>query len=131
VKRAAVRKLEHELGIPPSQVPVGKFKFLTRMHYWAADTVTHGPQSEWGEHEIDYILFIQGAVVKLVGGSLLYALSVCACTRADVVSSGRRAADVTLKPNPEEVDAVRYVTLRELREMMAPGKGLLWSPWFR
>ena len=42
VKNAAVRKLEHELGIPAKEVPVDKFKFLTRLHYWAADTVTHG-----------------------------------------------------------------------------------------
>jgi len=42
VKRAAVRKLYHELGIPSEQLPLDKFKFLTRLHYWAADTVTHG-----------------------------------------------------------------------------------------
>ena len=42
VKNAAVRKLDHELGIPANELPVGKFKFLTRLHYWAADTVTHG-----------------------------------------------------------------------------------------
>ena len=41
---------------------VEKFKFLTRLHYWAADTVTHGPSAEWGEHEIDYVLFFQGKV---------------------------------------------------------------------
>jgi isopentenyl-diphosphate delta-isomerase len=57
VKRAAVRKLEHELGIKP--LPLESFKFLTRLHYWAADTVTHGPSAEWGENEIDYILFAQ------------------------------------------------------------------------
>ena len=44
VKHAAIRKLEHELGIPPSELDVQKFKFLTRLHYWAADTVTHGEQ---------------------------------------------------------------------------------------
>ena len=43
-KYAAIRKLDHELGIPASQVPLDKFKFLTRLHYWAADTVTHGPK---------------------------------------------------------------------------------------
>ena len=43
-KHAAIRKLDHELGIPASQVPLEKFKFLTRLHYWAADTVTHGPK---------------------------------------------------------------------------------------
>ena len=43
-KYAAIRKLDHELGIPASQLPVEKFKFLTRLHYWAADTVTHGDE---------------------------------------------------------------------------------------
>eukprot|EP00658_Telonema_sp_P-2_P009385 TRINITY_DN13517_c0_g1_i1.p1 TRINITY_DN13517_c0_g1~~TRINITY_DN13517_c0_g1_i1.p1 ORF type:complete len:307 (+),score=93.91 TRINITY_DN13517_c0_g1_i1:201-1121(+) len=62
VKRAAVRKLLHELGIEPEQVPVDKFKFLTRMHYWAVDAVTHGADSIWGEHEIDYILLIKAEV---------------------------------------------------------------------
>eukprot|EP00596_Hydrurales_sp_CCMP1899_P005038 CAMPEP_0119051122 /NCGR_PEP_ID=MMETSP1177-20130426/72846_1 /TAXON_ID=2985 /ORGANISM="Ochromonas sp, Strain CCMP1899" /LENGTH=760 /DNA_ID=CAMNT_0007030225 /DNA_START=123 /DNA_END=2405 /DNA_ORIENTATION=+ len=65
VKAAAIRKLLHELGIDPNQVPISQFKFLTRLHYWAADVVTHGPESEWGEHEIDYILFIK-ADVKLL-----------------------------------------------------------------
>ena len=47
VKRAAVRKLQHELGICPEEVPLEKFVFLTRLHYWAADTVTHGEDSPW------------------------------------------------------------------------------------
>ncbi len=42
-KNAAIRKLDHELGIPAHEVPIEGFKFLTRLHYWAADTVTHGP----------------------------------------------------------------------------------------
>lgn len=36
-----------------------------------------------------------------------------------------------LKPNAEEVDDVKYVSLSELKEMMSPPSGLLWSPWFR
>lgn len=48
---------KHELGI--ETLKPEQFKFLTRLHYWAADTVTHGPSAEWGEHEIDYILFAQ------------------------------------------------------------------------
>lgn len=98
-KRAAVRKLLHELGIPSEQLPLDRFKYLTRLHYCAADTGTWGPQAEWGEHEMDYILFIR--------------------------------ADVTLAPNPEEVMDTKYVTLPELRQMMQPSSGLLWSPWFR
>jgi isopentenyl-diphosphate delta-isomerase type 1 len=42
VKRAAVRKLDHELGIPAAEVPLSGFKFLTRLHYYAADSITHG-----------------------------------------------------------------------------------------
>lgn len=58
-RAAAVRKLWQELGIPAEQVPVDKFKFLTRLHYCADDSVTYGSHAEWGEHELDYILFIK------------------------------------------------------------------------
>ncbi|AMD19621.1 HCL530Cp [Eremothecium sinecaudum] len=55
-KVAAVRKLEHELGIPPLEtLQKGKFHFLNRIHYMAP---SNGP---WGEHEIDYILFYKVA----------------------------------------------------------------------
>jgi len=100
VKRAAVRKLDHELGIRPGDVPVESMKFLTRMHYWAADVVTHGKKSPWGEHEIDYILFAQ-------------------------------VDDVEINANPEEVQDTKWVTFQELKNMMKPSSGLLWSPWFR
>lgn len=51
VKQAAIRKLGHELGIEPEDVPFDSFSFSTRIHYMA-------PSSDlWGEHEIDYILF--------------------------------------------------------------------------
>ena len=33
VKRAARRKLEQELGIPPEDVPIESFTYLTRVHY--------------------------------------------------------------------------------------------------
>ncbi|KAI9883426.1 MAG: isopentenyl-diphosphate delta-isomerase idi1 [Watsoniomyces obsoletus] len=56
VRRAAQRKLNHELGIQSDQVPLDRFHFLTRIHYKAASDGT------WGEHEIDYILFIKSDV---------------------------------------------------------------------
>jgi len=61
-KHAARRKLGHELGIAVDQVPHSDFRFLGKFHYWAADTLTYGPAPPWGEHEVDYILFIQSAV---------------------------------------------------------------------
>lgn len=62
VVHAAVRKLQHELGIAPAQLPQDSFKYLTRLHYCARDVGTWGPEAEWGEHEIDYILFIRAPV---------------------------------------------------------------------
>ncbi|KAL2890326.1 Isopentenyl-diphosphate Delta-isomerase [Ceratocystis lukuohia] len=55
-KRAAQRKLDHELGIHKSQVPIDDFNFLTRIHYMAPS------DGKWGEHEIDYIYFIRAKV---------------------------------------------------------------------
>ncbi|MBN3321151.1 IDI1 isomerase, partial [Atractosteus spatula] len=53
VRQAAQRRLQAELGIPIEQVPPEEMTYLTRIHYKA--------QSDgiWGEHEIDYILFMQ------------------------------------------------------------------------
>ena len=45
VRRAAQRKLDQELGIKKAQVPLEKFRFLTRIHYMAPS------DGKWGEHE--------------------------------------------------------------------------------
>ncbi|KAF7617832.1 hypothetical protein AFLA_006743 [Aspergillus flavus NRRL3357] len=55
-KRATRRKLEQELGIKPEQVPLEDFHYLTGVHYKAPS------DGKWGEHEMDYILFIQADV---------------------------------------------------------------------
>ena len=52
VKRAVVRKLEHELGIKVGSVPIEKIEYMTRIVYKAAV----GEDAQWGEHEVDYIL---------------------------------------------------------------------------
>lgn len=44
-KRAAIRKLDQELGIKAEYVPLEMFKFLTRIHYKAPS------DGKWGEHE--------------------------------------------------------------------------------
>ena len=45
VRRAAQRKLDHELNIKAAQVPLETFRFLTRIHYKAPS------DGKWGEHE--------------------------------------------------------------------------------
>ncbi|XP_036323564.1 isopentenyl-diphosphate Delta-isomerase 1-like [Rhagoletis pomonella] len=53
IRRAAQRRLNYELGIPTEQIQPENFHYLTRIHYHnTGDGV-------WGEHEIDYILFLQ------------------------------------------------------------------------
>lgn len=120
VKRAAIRKLGHELGIPPEQVPISQFNFLTRLHYCAADVVTWGPQSPWGEHEIDYILFIRPTMIgKQEGGQA-----------ASSPPSPPSPPSLSISPNPEEVGEYRWVNQKQLKAMLA-NQDLLWSPWFR
>ena len=103
VKHAAVRKLVHELGIDRRALEDASFKYVGRVHYWAADTLTHGPASPWGEHEIDYLLLVR---------------------------LGRGAHELELAPNPEEVMETEWVSAAELRHKMSD-PSTAWSPWFR
>ena len=45
VRRAAQRKLFHELGVPAEEAPLDKLTYLTRIHYLAPS------DGLWGEHE--------------------------------------------------------------------------------
>ena len=97
-KRAAQRKLDHELGIKAHQIPLDRFKFLTRIHYQAPS------DGKWGEHEIDYILFI----------------------KADV--------DLDVNPNEvRDTRYVRPEELREMfqRADGEEGTSLKFTPWFK
>ena len=53
VRRAAQRKLLHEVGVPAAEAPLDAFTYLGRIHYQAPSDET------WGEHEIDYLLFLK------------------------------------------------------------------------
>ncbi|XP_065175791.1 isopentenyl-diphosphate Delta-isomerase 1-like [Sycon ciliatum] len=53
VKRAAQRRVNYELGVPLDQLPLESFNFLARVHYRAMSG------GDWGEHEMDYVLFMQ------------------------------------------------------------------------
>ncbi|KAG0240860.1 isopentenyl-diphosphate delta-isomerase idi1 [Actinomortierella wolfii] len=101
VRTAAQRKLFHELGIVAKDVPLEDFHFLTRIHYLAASNDT------WGEHEIDYILFIRP-------------------THKDFID---------MDPQPNEVRDVKWVTQDELRVLLeqgvTEGSGIIVTPWFK
>ncbi|XP_017769186.1 PREDICTED: isopentenyl-diphosphate Delta-isomerase 1 [Nicrophorus vespilloides] len=56
IRRAAQRRLNYELGIPLEQIPLDKFNYITRIHY------KDNGNGIWGEHEIDYVLFLQTEV---------------------------------------------------------------------
>jgi len=56
VKRAAIRKLEQELGISPDSISIEDFVFMTKMRY------SSRMNQEWIERELDHILVIQADV---------------------------------------------------------------------
>ncbi|XP_064188391.1 isopentenyl-diphosphate Delta-isomerase 1 [Anguilla rostrata] len=92
VRRAAQRRMEAELGIPQSQVPPEEMTYLTRIHYKA--------QSDgiWGEHEIDYILFMQKDVE--VNPDPNEIKSHCYVTKEELKDMLRRAKDKELLITP-------------------------------
>jgi len=57
VKLAASRRSVIELGIPEDQLKVENMHYLTRILYQAPST-----GGEWGEHELDYIIFMKANV---------------------------------------------------------------------
>ncbi|XP_006889016.1 PREDICTED: isopentenyl-diphosphate delta-isomerase 2-like [Elephantulus edwardii] len=53
VKRAALRRMQAELGIPPGQVSIEDILFMTIYHHKAKS------DANWGEHEICYLLLVK------------------------------------------------------------------------
>ena len=168
MRLAARRKLEHELGLDPALVRVRvdstssssssdspdsnpesdpdaeeDLHFVTRILYVAPSC------GRWGEHEVDYILFMQKDFQGDDGGDV------------DVgpPHNPHPPPHPHLRPNPNEVEAVRYVSRDELANLLAlsPGEGderrvgeqvegdpssssfpsstdtetYRWTPWFR
>ncbi|KAK7905877.1 isopentenyl-diphosphate delta-isomerase idi1 [Exophiala xenobiotica] len=99
-KRAAIRKLNHELGIQPSQVPIEKFDFLTRIHYLAPS------DGKWGEHEIDYILFIEADVT---------------------LDINKNEVQDTRWVSPEELRQM----FKDVESRSGKDQALKYTPWFR
>ena len=132
IKRAAVRKARHELGLDLRPY-VDDIQFVSRFHYWASDVATHGKDAPWGEHELDYVL-----MVRLPVGSDDESREE---TGGDGRSTGRNTRSATplvgsdklLDPNPDEVGDLRFVTIDELKSMLYESENkekFTWSPWF-
>ena len=88
-----------ELGIEPSKLDERSIEYITRVHYRAENAPSDGI---FGEHEIDYVLFVRG--------------------------------DFDIKPNPNEVKAVRFLSDYELKEWIhqepRPNSSIQLTPWF-
>jgi len=102
IRRAAKRKLFHELGI--QNVDIGQMHFMGRFIYRAKshpaeDDVGSSGDAAWMEHEMDYALVIPNYEGELV-------------------------------PNSEEVSGVRYVNPDQLEAMLSD-RSYAFSPWFR
>lgn len=52
MRRAAIRKLPHELGVGEGELKEEDFTFLTRIHYLAPS----GDGGMWGEHEGEFVM---------------------------------------------------------------------------
>lgn len=107
VRRAAVRKLDHELGIKAEQVPIDDFKFLTRIHYKSPS------DGKWGEHESECCLQSASASLTRAVDYILFI-----------------KADVDLNINPNEVRDSRYVSQNDLKSMFKD-PSLKFTPWFK
>ncbi|XP_074123319.1 isopentenyl-diphosphate Delta-isomerase 1 isoform X1 [Sminthopsis crassicaudata] len=92
VRRAAQRRLKAELGIPMEQVPPEDISYLTRIHYKA--------QSDgiWGEHEIDYILFVRKNVTLDPDPNEIK--SYCYVTKKELEELLEKAANGEIKITP-------------------------------
>lgn len=53
-KRAALRKLDHELGIKKGSIHSDELHYMSRIHYRA-----ECKDGIWGEHEMDYVFMVQ------------------------------------------------------------------------
>ena len=102
VRVAASRKLEQEFGIPADQTPTDGFQYLTRIHYLAPSN------GIWGEHEGNRSA-IASIPLTLYFAEVDYILFM--------------TGDVSVNPNPNEIQAHKYVDKAELQKMIDdPGK---------
>lgn len=112
VRRAAQRKLYHELGIPNAQVPLDGFVYITRIHYLAPSS------GLWGEHESEFISPCTTGLPIIYYSTMStrkYSRTDPCFTAVDYILF--TTADVTLEANLNEVSDTCWVSKEELEEM--------------
>ena len=81
VKRAAVRKLEQELGIDPSSISTDDMIFMSKMRYAAR------MNSRWIEREVDFYNFLEAITAVATGFDLLLGVLAEADTTREAASA--------------------------------------------
>ena len=118
-KRAAVRKLEQELGIVG--LTTDDFTFITRLQYLAPS------DGVWGEHECVCVslYFLSSSSCKSHHDSLFSPLYI-----VDHILVVQK--DIPHQNNPNEINDSRYFTKEEMRAFIqdADKNGIKLSPWF-
>ena len=95
VKTAAQRRILNELGVEAKDCLAQDMTYLTRILYASPSS------GQWGEHELDYILFLRA-----------------------------REGGITVTPNPNEVKDIEYVPRTELNDFLREKKKVGITPWF-
>ncbi|PVU93357.1 hypothetical protein BB561_003333 [Smittium simulii] len=95
VKRAAIRKLEHELGITKDQIPIDNIKYLTRILYKSPS------DSKWIEHEMDYILLVKADVTLNINPNEIKSFRYV--TPAELDTLFKDAEATSTKPGSEKI----------------------------
>lgn len=122
-KRAAVRKLSHELGVPKSTVNENEVKFLTKILYKA-------PSDEiWGEYE-GIILHFHSINTIVQYNNLNWRFLIMLLV-VDYILFIQK--DVELDPNPNEVRDYKYYSKEQLQAFLqkAEEEKIPITPWFK
>lgn len=136
VKQAAIRKLEHELGIK-GDLHESDLTYLTKIHYKANSDGT-----EWGQFSWDFVIQSRSKQCKQAH-TLLLTTSISCVASIFFCCTGEHEIDwilfaikdVKLDVNPNECEAVRWVSMPELKQLFndaaQPESQIVLTPWFK
>lgn len=119
VRRAAARKLQHELGIPQTY-QLDDFSYLTRIHYYAkSDEI-------WAEHESESSQSSRKPSPRLPSKAEKLTRSIVPLV--DYILFLTLSPEFTINPN--EVSATKWVSKEDLVEFFRDPESTF-TPWFK